>query len=81
MIIETSTEAANPSTWARPSRVWTTRPAYARRKEFADLVAQLPFEATPAQAALAWVAQQDRRHDGDSRCEDRRAGESQRGGR
>jgi aryl-alcohol dehydrogenase-like predicted oxidoreductase len=27
-------------------------------KEFADLVAQLPFEATPAQAALAWVAQQ-----------------------
>jgi aryl-alcohol dehydrogenase-like predicted oxidoreductase len=26
--------------------------------EFADLVAQLPFEATPAQAALAWVAQQ-----------------------
>ena len=28
-------------------------------KEFADLVAQLPFEATPAQAALAWVAQQE----------------------
>jgi aryl-alcohol dehydrogenase-like predicted oxidoreductase len=27
-------------------------------EEFADLVAQLPFEATPAQAALAWVAQQ-----------------------
>ena len=27
-------------------------------KEFADLVAQLPFAATPAQAALAWVAQQ-----------------------
>ncbi|HEY6683094.1 MAG TPA: aldo/keto reductase [Propionibacteriaceae bacterium] len=28
-------------------------------KEFADLVAKLPFEATPAQVALAWVAQQD----------------------
>jgi aryl-alcohol dehydrogenase-like predicted oxidoreductase len=28
-------------------------------KDFADLVAELPFEATPAQAALAWVAQQD----------------------
>ena len=28
-------------------------------KGFADLVAQLPFEATPAQAALAWVAQQE----------------------
>ena len=28
-------------------------------KDFADLVAKLPFEATPAQAALAWVAQQD----------------------
>jgi aryl-alcohol dehydrogenase-like predicted oxidoreductase len=27
-------------------------------QEFADLVAQLPFKATPAQAALAWVAQQ-----------------------
>ena len=27
-------------------------------KEFADLVAKLPFEATPAQAALAWVVQQ-----------------------
>ena len=27
-------------------------------KEFADLVTQLPFAATPAQAALAWVAQQ-----------------------
>jgi aryl-alcohol dehydrogenase-like predicted oxidoreductase len=28
-------------------------------KEFADLVAKLPFEATPAQAALAWVTQQE----------------------
>jgi aryl-alcohol dehydrogenase-like predicted oxidoreductase len=28
-------------------------------KEFADLVAKLPFQATPAQAALAWVAQQE----------------------
>jgi aryl-alcohol dehydrogenase-like predicted oxidoreductase len=27
-------------------------------QEFADLAAQLPFKATPAQAALAWVAQQ-----------------------
>ena len=27
-------------------------------QEFADLVAKLPFQATPAQAALAWVAQQ-----------------------
>ncbi len=27
-------------------------------QEFADLVAKLPFEATPAQAALAWVVQQ-----------------------
>ena len=27
-------------------------------KEFADLVTQLPFAATPAQAASAWVAQQ-----------------------
>jgi aryl-alcohol dehydrogenase-like predicted oxidoreductase len=27
-------------------------------KEFADLVTKLPFEATPAQAALAWVVQQ-----------------------
>jgi aryl-alcohol dehydrogenase-like predicted oxidoreductase len=27
-------------------------------QEFADLVATLPFEATPAQAALAWVVQQ-----------------------
>ena len=27
-------------------------------QEFADLAAKLPFEATPAQAALAWVAQQ-----------------------
>jgi aryl-alcohol dehydrogenase-like predicted oxidoreductase len=27
-------------------------------QEFADLVSRLPFEATPAQAALAWVAQQ-----------------------
>ncbi|HEY5821628.1 MAG TPA: aldo/keto reductase [Propionibacteriaceae bacterium] len=27
-------------------------------QEFAGLVAQLPFEATPAQAALAWVVQQ-----------------------
>ncbi len=27
-------------------------------QEFADLVSGLPFEATPAQAALAWVAQQ-----------------------
>jgi len=27
-------------------------------QEFADLVAKLSFEATPAQAALAWVAQQ-----------------------
>src|SRR5687768_209153 len=27
-------------------------------QEFADLVAQLPFKATPAQVALAWVAQQ-----------------------
>jgi aryl-alcohol dehydrogenase-like predicted oxidoreductase len=27
-------------------------------QEFADLVARLPFQATPAQAALAWVAQQ-----------------------
>ncbi len=27
-------------------------------QEFADLVSQLPFEATAAQAALAWVAQQ-----------------------
>jgi hypothetical protein len=27
-------------------------------QEFADLVAKLPFEVTPAQAALAWVAQQ-----------------------
>ena len=28
-------------------------------QEFADLVAKLPFAATPAQAALAWVAQQE----------------------
>jgi aryl-alcohol dehydrogenase-like predicted oxidoreductase len=28
-------------------------------QEFADLVAKLPFQATPAQAALAWVAQQE----------------------
>jgi aryl-alcohol dehydrogenase-like predicted oxidoreductase len=28
-------------------------------QEFAALVAKLPFRATPAQAALAWVAQQD----------------------
>jgi len=28
-------------------------------QEFADLVSQLPFEATPAQVALAWVAQQE----------------------
>lgn len=28
-------------------------------QEFADLVAKLPFEATPAQAALGWVAQQE----------------------
>jgi aryl-alcohol dehydrogenase-like predicted oxidoreductase len=28
-------------------------------QEFADLVAKLPFRATPAQAALAWVAQQE----------------------
>ncbi|MCW2809671.1 MAG: aldo/keto reductase [Friedmanniella sp.] len=27
--------------------------------EFSGLVAALPFEATPAQAALAWIAQQD----------------------
>ena len=27
--------------------------------EFADLVSRLPFAATPAQAALAWVAQQE----------------------
>jgi aryl-alcohol dehydrogenase-like predicted oxidoreductase len=27
-------------------------------QEFADLVAKLPFQATPAQAALAWAAQQ-----------------------
>jgi aryl-alcohol dehydrogenase-like predicted oxidoreductase len=27
-------------------------------QEFADLAAKLPFQATPAQAALAWVAQQ-----------------------
>jgi aryl-alcohol dehydrogenase-like predicted oxidoreductase len=27
-------------------------------QEFADLVVRLPFQATPAQAALAWVAQQ-----------------------
>jgi aryl-alcohol dehydrogenase-like predicted oxidoreductase len=27
-------------------------------QQFADLVSRLPFEATPAQAALAWVAQQ-----------------------
>ena len=27
-------------------------------QEFADLVAKLPFDATPAEAALAWVAQQ-----------------------
>jgi aryl-alcohol dehydrogenase-like predicted oxidoreductase len=27
-------------------------------QEFADLVAKLPFQTTPAQAALAWVAQQ-----------------------
>jgi aryl-alcohol dehydrogenase-like predicted oxidoreductase len=27
-------------------------------QEFAELVAQLPFKATPAQVALAWVAQQ-----------------------
>ena len=27
-------------------------------QEFADLVAKLPFQATPAQTALAWVAQQ-----------------------
>jgi aryl-alcohol dehydrogenase-like predicted oxidoreductase len=27
--------------------------------EFADLVAKLPFRATPVQAALAWVAQQE----------------------
>jgi aryl-alcohol dehydrogenase-like predicted oxidoreductase len=27
-------------------------------QEFADLVARLPLKATPAQAALAWVAQQ-----------------------
>ena len=30
----------------------------AAAQEFADLVSRLPFEATPAQAALAWVAQQ-----------------------
>ena len=29
------------------------------KRSFADLVAKLPFEATPAQAALAWVAQQE----------------------
>jgi aryl-alcohol dehydrogenase-like predicted oxidoreductase len=28
-------------------------------QEFADLVSRLPFAATPAQAALAWVAQQE----------------------
>jgi aryl-alcohol dehydrogenase-like predicted oxidoreductase len=28
-------------------------------QEFADLVAKLPFQATPAQAALAWVSQQE----------------------
>ena len=28
-------------------------------QQFADLVSELPFEATPAQAALAWVAQQE----------------------
>jgi aryl-alcohol dehydrogenase-like predicted oxidoreductase len=28
-------------------------------QQFADLVSQLPFEATPAQVALAWVAQQE----------------------
>jgi aryl-alcohol dehydrogenase-like predicted oxidoreductase len=31
----------------------------AAAQEFADLVAKLPFQATPAQAALAWVAQQE----------------------
>ena len=35
------------------------RPALRAAKGFADLVAKLPFKATPAQAALAWVAQQD----------------------
>jgi hypothetical protein len=28
-------------------------------QEFVDLVGKLPFDATPAQAALAWVVQQE----------------------
>ena len=35
-------------------------------QEFADLVAKLPFDATPAQVALAGVAQQSGRDHGDS---------------
>ena len=45
--------------WGRPSRVLTTRLAYARRRNLLILWPSCPFEATPAQAALAWVAQQE----------------------
>ena len=40
-------------------------------KEFADLVAQLPFEATPAQAASGVGGATSGRHDRNSWCQER----------
>ena len=58
MIIATTTEAGSPSTWARPSPVLTTRPAYGRRRSSLILWPSCRSRLLPAQAALAWVAQQ-----------------------
>jgi hypothetical protein len=41
-------------------------------------LAKLPFEAKPAQAALAWVTAAGWRRDSYSRCQNRRAGASKR---
>jgi aryl-alcohol dehydrogenase-like predicted oxidoreductase len=48
------------STWRQRDTQWLDYETGVRAaQEFVDLVGKLPFDATPAQAALAWVVQQE----------------------
>ena len=73
-----TTGTARRSTWARPSRASTTRPASRAAREFAALA---PEGATPAQAALAWIVAAARRDHRHPRGPLARAGPRQRRGR
>lgn len=55
-----ASNAALRSTWRQRDTQWLDYETGVRAaQEFVDLVGKLPFDATPAQAALAWVVQQE----------------------